>query len=45
MRCDGRSFDKVLEEAIDLGAEDVEEADDNNIRVGGQSTRLIHRCM
>ena len=30
---DGRHFDKVLEEAIDLGAEDVEEAKDDSIRV------------
>jgi transcriptional/translational regulatory protein YebC/TACO1 len=28
VRCDDRSFDEVLEEAIDLGADDVEAEDD-----------------
>jgi transcriptional/translational regulatory protein YebC/TACO1 len=33
MRSDDRQFDKVLEQAIDLGAEDVEEADDGSFKV------------
>lgn len=32
-RCDGTPFDQVLEEAIDLGAQDVERADDGSFKV------------
>lgn len=33
IKCDGRPFEQVLEEAIDLGAEDVQEADGDSIKV------------
>jgi len=33
IKCDGRPFEQVLEQAIDLGVEDVEEAEDDSIKV------------
>jgi transcriptional/translational regulatory protein YebC/TACO1 len=33
IKCNGRPFEQVLEEAIDLGAEDVQQADDGGIKV------------
>jgi len=32
-RCDDRSFDKVLDEAIDLGVQDVAEVSDGTFKV------------
>ena len=46
--CDGRPFDQVLDEAINLGAQDVEEADDGSFRVcdiPGDPDCLFPRCM
>ena len=32
-KCDGRPYDKVLEEAIELGVEEVQELNDDKFRV------------